>query len=237
MSVVISEELRDALIVNVQLQAENLVQAAREEGLEHHQSVADFVKATGEMVDALRAASPAQAPVVPSVQRYEMVTSYNRFAQEEQVKPVPDDKGMWVKYSDLTHGWRADWIPVSERLPENQRDVLVFDRDKRIVVGFCSSWDQSWHEGTHYLEWVTHWQPLPEPPKSESTPDLSHESHAPWIVVDTFPAPLLYWCPVHRWVGRVEKAALFFSYSDALDIAEKHQAHVVPLESVQGVPS
>lgn len=60
---------------------------------------------------------------------------------------------------------KQDWIPVTERCPENSGDYLVFDDCRNLYV---NEW--------HYLlkKWqyddsrVTHWMPLPEPPREES---------------------------------------------------------------------
>ena len=65
----------------------------------------------------------------------------------------------------------ADWIPVTERLPDTCAPVLVCLRwgmdDYEITVG--EYWGKSkaspgW--GT-FDPYVTHWMPLPEPPKEE----------------------------------------------------------------------
>lgn len=60
----------------------------------------------------------------------------------------------------------SNWISCSERMPDEMADVLVTDGDdiKRM-----------WWNGRKWDSWavrydiasddVTHWQPLPEPPK------------------------------------------------------------------------
>lgn len=51
----------------------------------------------------------------------------------------------------------ADWISVKDRLPDRGADVLAFMRngvETRIVA--CNYGDN-----------VTHWMPLPEPPKED----------------------------------------------------------------------
>ena len=61
------------------------------------------------------------------------------------------------------------WIPVSERLPENGEYVLCFCR-ANIVCVLRRDKDGDWYENpTHvYMSgFVTHWMPLPEPPKKE----------------------------------------------------------------------
>ena len=72
----------------------------------------------------------------------------------------------------------SEWIPVSERLPEGRQDVLgwqtwVPNEHWSEGVFVCHRWDHD----TAYLkagEWfseegklwnITHWMPLPEPPK------------------------------------------------------------------------
>ena len=88
---------------------------------------------------------------------------------------------------------RCNWIPVSERLPEVLTPVLVMHRYEpydRVTIGcrfqpdkrhkpywiFFAHWmgDDMMHHaiGDHMIcpggEYVTHWMPLPEPPKEES---------------------------------------------------------------------
>ena len=54
------------------------------------------------------------------------------------------------------------WIPVTERLPEENTAVLTY-RESGIQVEF------RWHKGWDNDEFtpcpVTHWTPLPQPPK------------------------------------------------------------------------
>ena len=58
-----------------------------------------------------------------------------------------------------------NWISVKERLPEDEEEVLVFADGKihlmfyrRVLAVFEECSDESN---------VTHWMPLPEPPKEE----------------------------------------------------------------------
>ena len=57
------------------------------------------------------------------------------------------------------------WIPVTERLPEKMKDVLVRSMDDFSEVCFWTGyrWEKSWdHE---VVCSVAYWMPLPEPPQ------------------------------------------------------------------------
>lgn len=64
------------------------------------------------------------------------------------------------------------WIPVTERLPEVGEVALVWDGTFRKVARL-GKW--GWHEeylpndenGGAFVNGVTHWMPLPEPPEVE----------------------------------------------------------------------
>ena len=61
------------------------------------------------------------------------------------------------------------WIPVSEKLPEKSIDVLTYRKNGNSKVLRFEN-DCKWYDS--YNEWetdVTHWKPLPEPPKGETT--------------------------------------------------------------------
>ena len=80
----------------------------------------------------------------------------------------------------------AEWIPVTERLPELNQEVLVYAVGK--IDGFIGSsayaiterflfkyfpsskgtekWGSPWEYFMEDYE-ITHWMPLPEPPKEE----------------------------------------------------------------------
>ncbi len=59
------------------------------------------------------------------------------------------------------------WIPVTEMLPENLENVLV--RTWGVMIGWydceCLRWRSDYF--TFNKNEVTHWMPLPEPPKGE----------------------------------------------------------------------
>ena len=62
------------------------------------------------------------------------------------------------------------WIPLSERLPENDQRVLCFMKDKAFGTFRVFQWnyiDWQWNDGSEWYDEndVTHWMQLPEPPK------------------------------------------------------------------------
>lgn len=80
---------------------------------------------------------------------------------------------MIVNEKVLTHIYQKlqnegiGWIPVSEKLPEELTYVLVEVNDKRIIARYCRGiWYD--HNGTKMRNNVTHWQPLPAPPKEDT---------------------------------------------------------------------
>ena len=75
-----------------------------------------------------------------------------------QVRPLLE----WAA-DKLESGVVREWIPVTERLPEDGQTVIacVTHRfgDKSIIPMVF------WHESYFHWQDVTHWMPLPEPPK------------------------------------------------------------------------
>ena len=67
------------------------------------------------------------------------------------------------------------WISVEERLPEPYQNVLtcawkLFGADRKLVYGIDYTTDNGeWAcGGESYKTMVTHWMPLPEPPKEDA---------------------------------------------------------------------
>lgn len=66
---------------------------------------------------------------------------------------------------------QTKWIPCSERPPEDGQDVLIWDNiDKTSFTGhyvWCDGWTVDGYAVNRFHFDITHWMPLPEPPKEE----------------------------------------------------------------------
>lgn len=66
----------------------------------------------------------------------------------------------------------SEWISVNDRLPEAGYGQILCTASGRVIYGWLRSWPgpkaKKW-KGVHYVigEEVTHWQPLPAPPKEQ----------------------------------------------------------------------
>ena len=73
----------------------------------------------------------------------------------------------------ISHGVTVqEWISVNDRLPENNQWALCFMKDKSFGTFRVLQWnyiDWQWNDGNERWEEkdVTHWMPLPLPPKGE----------------------------------------------------------------------
>lgn len=64
----------------------------------------------------------------------------------------------------------GEWISVDERLPESLQRVLAIntrgDMFTSVYISFATG-KNAWSTPYSYLGNVTHWMPLPEPPKGD----------------------------------------------------------------------
>ena len=59
-----------------------------------------------------------------------------------------------------------EWISVQEKLPENNGKVLAFTLSGKYAVARYDQRRQCWIAAGNLT--VTHWMPLPDPPKEEA---------------------------------------------------------------------
>lgn len=66
----------------------------------------------------------------------------------------------------MTSYHRPDgWISVKDRLPDTDREVLVYDLDFGCFVLSCRGME--WEDIPVFHPHVTHWRELPDPPRME----------------------------------------------------------------------
>lgn len=137
-------------------------------------------------IPVYREAGPQPAPVVPTFDEWlelsgnkplgwvkdAMRESYDA-CRAAMLAAVPQPPG-----SDLVTA-PGKWIPVSERMPEDDDFVYIWPRPDfgvELHVGqYCErshkggGWYAQFYEQNYGIEWhpitVTHWMPLPNPPK------------------------------------------------------------------------
>ena len=72
----------------------------------------------------------------------------------------------------LTHGVTVqEWISVTDRLPEPWKQVIIYSLhdfcESAVYIGVPGKWRVTWNHEMLDADSVTHWMPLPEPPKGE----------------------------------------------------------------------
>lgn len=74
--------------------------------------------------------------------------------------------GVHLETKEATSDENKRWIPVTERLPEDDSQVLACTRHGKA---FSAHYDHKWKSWSvsHTVK-ITHWMPLPEPPKEDA---------------------------------------------------------------------
>ena len=98
-------------------------------------------------------------------------TRYQLMCLIESTPDVSVEAGIFIADHLIANGVTVQkWIPVSERLPEDWKErVLVKIKDANNIIGHPDM-DTDRYMGDIWVRWghnVTHWMPLPEPPKGE----------------------------------------------------------------------
>ena len=94
--------------------------------------------------------------------KYICENDYSDHTEDEYIADTLLDNGVTVQ----------EWIPVNDRLPEPFVSVLVYMPGEEpcptVHEGFISN-DGIWQSAMFRREpgEVTHWQPMPQPPKGE----------------------------------------------------------------------
>lgn len=95
----------------------------------------------------------------------------DEYISREAVINITAETGAWETQNRVRELPAADvqpvnqWISVKDRLPENCIEVLVYDTDCGIVIGWYDKEIGDFAaDFISPLDVVTHWMPLPEPP-------------------------------------------------------------------------
>ena len=65
----------------------------------------------------------------------------------------------------IAHGVTVqEWISVNDRLPEQGEEAICIAADGDMMIGKYTKWGWMF---PCYFEDLTHWMPLPQPPKGE----------------------------------------------------------------------
>ena len=80
----------------------------------------------------------------------EPVTTYAKLA----IEALEKENGVTVQ----------EWISVKDRLPEQGEEAICIAADGDMMIGKYTEWGWMF---PCYFEDLTHWMPLPEPPKGE----------------------------------------------------------------------
>jgi hypothetical protein len=76
------------------------------------------------------------------------------------------DSDLMEAHSMAVKALRNEWIPVTERLPEPFEVVCVYVPAEQRVTDAYMTRHNEW-VGIRMISVVTHWMPLPEPPKED----------------------------------------------------------------------
>lgn len=100
----------------------------------------------------------------------EILNSFPHFNEEQNTQRIYDAVDMGIKALEQ----QPRWIPVSERLPEDEQEILFSTKTGRVHSG-------KYHDDDSANQWYSHrdkcrawnnvvnaWMPLPEPYKTES---------------------------------------------------------------------
>ena len=80
----------------------------------------------------------------------EPVTTYAKLA----IEALKKENGVTVQ----------EWISVNDRLPEQGEEAICIAADGDMMIGKYTEWGWMF---PCYFEDLTHWMPIPEPPKGE----------------------------------------------------------------------
>ena len=80
-------------------------------------------------------------------------------------EPVKTDAKLAIEALEKENGVTVqEWISVKDRLPEHGEEAICIAADGDMMIGKYTEWGWMF---PCYFEDLTHWMPLPLPPKGE----------------------------------------------------------------------
>ena len=94
--------------------------------------------------------------------KQEVYTNGSELIQVFRVRQWLDHIGA----TETNDGCKSEWISVEERLPDGNGRFLTVDKKGDMMVCY---WEKrfGWFASVCNKNAITHWMPLPEPPKGE----------------------------------------------------------------------
>lgn len=120
-----------------------------------------------------------EAEALAYIRQLEMLAKPNEQIRWERDVAVDQLRQLGIGFGEKVDAQVTKWIGVEERLPEDDVDVLVYIASKKENVDSVTAITyythsmygyniEGWCSPRQYCFWdreVTHWMPLPEPPK------------------------------------------------------------------------
>ena len=104
-----------------------------------------------------------------AIEWLEQIKHHIRGGDEEFDRQRKESIDMAITDMKICEANNAGWISVKDRLPEVGKVVLAFGTRSATTCQFQGITNKNnlwWWKG-HTIKKVTHWMPLPEPPKEE----------------------------------------------------------------------
>jgi len=87
---------------------------------------------------------------------------------QECLKYLDDGALVWeIRAALAAQPSREGWIPVSERLPEPNGQLIVIRWNNETEHHICDRYELVEYEGSVGWSYATHWMPLPAAPKGD----------------------------------------------------------------------
>lgn len=117
-----------------------------------------------DLIDAVEKAHASMADTLAYIQQLEMLAKQNEQIRWERDVAIDQLKQLGIGFGEKVDGKMPKWISVEEALPKYGERVLI--TEGACVFEAYRSISNKWvRHGIGWAEDVTHWMPLPEPPK------------------------------------------------------------------------